>query len=618
MRKIAGVGPLGVLALSAILVVVGFHVAMGDYLLFHSDFLSLGVYIGGMALAVTALLAIPSALLFLTPHGLRARLYRLWALGLAVAIVTTFIMVAVAILGSVLEFAPIKRLVRYPFYLLAICGLPGAAAVVLHRKRAALVARVERLGLLSLAAIVVAVGMTAGLGRTNGAGAPGAAIGAGKHLVLLVLDGLPAQYIRAFSPAARPSAWDTVLGPALVFDGMRTTAAWTSAHFGALYTGRLEVVEGGRGAGERYGTFLRRLQREGVAIRWLSYHRSGMPEGSNAHLNDYSGLRSYLLTQNYTWIPEFLGLGYHVALSSPAIAQNLTSDAAKAVFGLLNVRGIRQTENALVDFLLPELKKLRRRSTNSFSMFHIGWDWVGRTDDRDVAGLPHAQEGLDRVSTKQAIAQIRERDYRYDPELEPFAAQKRRMVAIKMAVLGKRLAEFTAALDEDESLRDTSVIITADHGTMYRHGRFWYGFHPSEQVIRVPFAMLNVGRSGTDQRAFSTPDLTRSILDFFGVVGAASGALSMFGDRAHEEVASLTLASDKSNEWFLVILRQGLKYQVNLHPKGRGETAVLEVNGFEETLVDEIIGPPPEISGLIGRYLARFGIDKDRVHPVYR
>lgn len=618
MRKIAGVGPLGVLVLSAISVVVGFHVAMGDYLLFHSDFLSLGVYIGGMALAVTALLVIPSALLVLMPRGLRARLYRLWALGLAVAIVTTFIMIAVAIFGSVLDIAPIKRLVRYPFYLLAICGLPGAAAVLLHRGRAEIVARVEGLGLLSLAALVVAVGATAGLGRTSGAGAPGATIGVGKHLVLIVLDGLPAQYIRAFNPAARPSAWDAVLGPALVFDGMRTAAAWTSAHFGALYTGRLEVVEGGRGVGERYGTFLGRLQRQGVAVRWLSYHRSGMPEGSNAHLNDYAGLRSYLLTQNYTWIPEFLGLGYHVALSSPAMAQNLTSGAARAVFDLLNHRGIRQSENALLDVLLPELKKLRRRSTNSFMMFHIGWDWVGRTDDPDVAGLPHAQEGLDRAATKQAIARIRERDYRYDPELEPFAAQNRRKMAFKMAALGERMAEFTAALEQHDSLRDTRVILTADHGTMFRHGRFWYGFHPSEQVIRVPFAVLNAGRSGTDRRAFSTPDLTRSILDFFGVVGGGSVALSLFGEGTHEAVASLTLASDKSNEWFLVILRQGLKYQVNLHPLGRGETVVLELDGFDETSIDETIGPPPEISGLIGRTLARFGIDKDRVHPVYR
>ena len=46
------------------------------------------------------------------------------------------------------------------------------------------------------------------------------------------------------------------------------------------------------------------------------YHRSAVPEGTDYGINDYKGLRSFYLTDNFEFIPKFMNLDYHLINST--------------------------------------------------------------------------------------------------------------------------------------------------------------------------------------------------------------------------------------------------------------------------------------------------------------
>jgi hypothetical protein len=344
-----------------------------------------------------------------------------------------------------------------------------------------------------------------------------------------------------------------------------------------------------------------------------------MPEGSAAHTNDYRGLRSYLLTANTVWIPRLLHLDYHLAIANPGISQNLRGKMGRALFDWLNHRN-RAYDNLLTEQLLPLLREQHGYSRDTFTLFHTGWNGTGSVAEEARAQLPRAQdiEGLQDVA-RNASATIRANDYLYGPEMEPFAEKNTRNAGLSMIDLGVHLTDFMAALAADELLRDTVIIVTADHGSMYAKGRFWYGFHPNEEVVRVPLMMFNAERKGRDDRLVSTPDISASVLGFFGLQNGDSPGRSIFeADRGRDRTTTITLRSDRNKEWFLIISEPKLKYRINLHPEGRGETVTLRVDGYEETPVAETIGPPEGKADLIAAALHDYSIDVADIHPALR
>ena len=236
------------------------------------------------------------------------------------------------------------------------------------------------------------------------------------------------------------------------------------------------------------------------------------------------------------------------------------------------------------------------------------------------AQLPRAQEiaGIENIA-RDATQTIRDNDYRYGPELEPLAEKHRRGLTLSMADLGVHLTDFMAALAADDTLRDTVVIVTADHGSMYAKGRFWYGFHPNEEVTRVPLLIFNAGRTGRDDRLVGTLDIGASVLGFFGLARESESGHSVLAPGpGRARTHTLTLRSDRNKEWFLVLSEAARKYRVNLHPGGRGETATLRLDGYDETPVAETIGPPEGLAGEIAAAVRGYGIDPAEIHPALR
>ena len=605
-------GVVGSFFLVAASLGAGLHVLLGDYLLFHTDPLSLFVYLSAASFVVLPMLLVLSLPLQVVSRQGKQRIRVFAAMGLAVLVATVFLMLAVSFAGTWLDVTWVKRLARHPFYLFAACLLPALVAIIARRSPREIAARTEQLGLVLFAAAIVSVFVTQVI-------QPERAPGSGKHLVLMVLDGMPTQYLHSYEPAAPIGPLDQLASKGLLLTQARTSAAWTYAYFGTLYSGSTRVVEAPRDEKPAVESLLGRLQRGGAAARWIAYHRNGSPEGSAASINDYRGLRSYLLTENTAWVPRLLNLDYHMAIASVATAQNLRGALGRAVFNWLS-GGNQKYGGVLTELLLPQLREQRANAGDSFTLFHTGWNWLGDPAKEAQALLPAAQEiiGLADVAPGGS-EKIRASDYQYGPEFEPLAAQIRHGNSLKMIDAGVHLTDFLSALAEDESLRDTVVIVTSDHGSMYAKGRFWYGFHPNEEVIRVPLLIFNAGRTGQDDRLVSTLDVNASVLGFFGLSRESDSGQSLFGsNRDRASTTTLTLRSDRNKEWFLVISEPNRKYQVNLHPEGHGETVTLSLDGYDETPIAETIGPPEGKADLIAEAIRNYSIDPKVIHPALR
>ena len=331
---------LGLAYIYALLLVMAAHAIAKDSLLFHSDPLSLATYVAAAATVVVPVLFALASPAMLLPLGRRQALFRFCSLAAAAIITAAFFLLAVLFFSSLFELGLTDKVATRPRDTLGVIGvilLPIGVLIWRHKHPEFMVGRVGHVGLAILVAIVVGLPLSVGYHHLFRASAATAAEGSERHLVMLVLDGMPAQYLTAYDPGAIATPIDRVVDDALVFRQMRTSATWTHGFFGTLYTGRSEPVFGDASVPDGSDrNLLSWLQRSGVAARWMAYHRNGIPEASAGRVNDYSGLRSYFLTHNYAWIFETLGLDYHLTIAGPSISKNLANETIEAVFEALN------------------------------------------------------------------------------------------------------------------------------------------------------------------------------------------------------------------------------------------------------------------------------------------
>ena len=436
---------------------------------------------------------------------------------------------------------------------------------------------------------------------------PGVAGSEPKRVVLLIVDGLPTQYLRAYNPDAPASDLDAIIEDSLLFEQMRSSIPMTSDYHGILYTGQLNRPKGA-------DTVLAKLQRAGVAVQWISYHRNGFPEGSRAQTSAYHGLRSFFLTHKTAWIPKHLGLDHHLVIASESTTRNLSGWPAKSLFTWIN-QDPQAVDDPLGEILLPELEAQAARAERSLTIFHLGYYRF----PLDGEALARAQVLADIKHEDPVLQEIRDADYRYTPEHEPFALMMRDKTADHVSSFAQRFKAFHASLQDDEQLEDTVLIITSDHGSVFREGRFWYGYHGVEEVIRVPLFVTNFGKSGTDDRMLMTTDLSESLLDLFGLEsGLDNDALSIFGDHDRSQTVSLTRRSDVEKEWFLLIYENDQKIEVNLHRDSDGKIRILQLDGYTETAIDELTEPSAPLLRNIDHWLEQFAVRRLSVHPRYR
>lgn len=592
-----------------------------DNLFFHSDFASILVIDTVVSAALFAGLVVLAAPALAASRGVRRRANEVAALALAALIVGNFGFFFFDVLDREFRiFGLFRKLdAEFLFFVLwlVIVGLSGFG-LVRHGDRRGIVDRV--LLLARVAAPLGLVAFAALLGNAKLQAASTGDTGEPKQVVMIVLDGWPAQYLRAFNPAASPKPVDALLADALVLSNMRTSTAWTNAYFGTLYSGtprlafadvkarlrdqlRGDVALSGR-------NLLSVLQALGVNTRWMVGHRNAVPEASAAAVTSYNGFRSVFLTPRHAWLFDAVGLSYNLILPVSSNRSIKAGQRRSLLFDLLNPR--EKPDNVLTAYLLPEMRRMQRRHPRSFILFHVDWK-IGS------AKLPAAwdESAADR-SPKKVAKKIRQRDYRYRADQEWYAAWTREKTDRTMAVVGDKIAAFHARLVEEGLLDGTLLILTADHGSIFSKGRFWYGYHPSEEVLRVPFVVINGGRSGTDDRMFDTVDIPHSIIALFGDAAPLDDrAVSIFGDATKPVSASMTLRSNKNAEWYLAIYKVDEKFLFNLHPEGDGASQRLSVEDFDTAVVESGDGVVASVESELRRAFTEFGLVGQPVHAEF-
>jgi hypothetical protein len=612
MRKRPLIDRLALLFVFATVLVITLFAVFEDALFFHSDARSVVVVSTAFGLGLAVVLALVG--LCIAPIArARAAGDALLGLGIPALVVGAIALFILDLLqGEFKIFGFLKggwdEVINVGLSL--ACLVWVGRRLARHRGRAAIEARVTRLARVAAPALLAALVVLVVQGRaTKGGGGPP------RHVVVVVLDGWPAEALHTYNPAVPPRGVDSLFAQGRVYRDMHTNATWTHGYFGALYLGTTASTFRGRaplrhagGDGDESGwNVWSGLQRLGVTTRWIVFHQNGVPE--NRALSVYGGFRSIHLTHRYAPLLRALGLDYHLIMCGPASRKMAASPRRRAAFNPLNAGA--DVEDAFADVLLPELRALHADADRSFLLFHTGWT-------AGTVSLPPAWEtSAPRTERERLAAEIKKNDNRYDADAEWYAAELRAKTAQYTDVLGGRIERFLAAARAEGLLENTILILTADHGHMFDHGRFWYGFHPDEEVTRVPMVVFGADEPGVDDVPRETIDITRTIVEYLGGAERPDPrAVSLFepGDRAWTVTA--TLRSPVHHEWFVVLYTRERKYVCNVDPGSDGGCE--ERDRASRALLASGPGVADAIRPRLGRALRDFGFAAADIHPLYR
>lgn len=396
-----------------------------------------------------------------------------------------------------------------------------------------------------------------------------------QHVVLIVLDGLPSKFIPLFSGQNDVNTDAFIYDSGLVFSNVHTNAVWTNAYFGTLYSGRpidqpLSVTGPSK-------NLLSVLQENGVRIRSYLSHRNAFPESSASRIVNYNGFRS--IYSSSLFVPLFDALGLEYGLNLEGVDQeSKEEDVRRKVAAAFLPLPMTYNNEGLRKFFLHEIQVMQRQSERSLLIFHVPWP-VFSSDK------PLPKELGNIISSdieKKMWEKITINNNHYVAEDAPYVENLRCRIEFQMKDVLSNMSRFSENAKQMDLMKNTLIIFTADHGSIYSEGRMLYRYHPQEQVTSVPVIAFGLDRTGIDERSFETIDLTRTITDYFGIdIQYHPRARSMLKTGEKTFTECLTNSSKNYREWFIVIYKGGKKYVFNIHPEGKGE-------GLEQVFIDRV------------------------------
>ncbi|MGH9857596.1 MAG: sulfatase-like hydrolase/transferase, partial [Acidobacteriota bacterium] len=316
-----------------------------------------------------------------------------------------------------------------------------------------------------------------------------------KHVVLLVLDAMPSNYLHSFNTEVPPVRLDQFLKEAVVFRNMRTRTPWTNGFFGTLYSGGpWFTFEAWASTFNRWQravlhprwNLLTALQEKGVKTRWFVEHNAAIPESRQIY--GYRGLRSFLLGDKFSTLLDTFRIDYNLLLNLPG-TRSVVTPRRKPAYQLFNTEST--PNNILLDYLVPQMEKFRKQASRTFLVFHVRWPMsIGHT-------LTPQDYEIDQTEDPD-VNKIIGAGYRYTENEQWFAEKLAANYANNMAQGQKKLSDFLQECKKRNLMQDTLFIVTADHGEMAARGRLWYGYHPEEEILRVPMAIFFKGSAGVD------------------------------------------------------------------------------------------------------------------------
>jgi hypothetical protein len=527
---------LGLLFCLCLVAVACFLGVIDDQLLFKSDVVSLAHFFLGCALA----LFVPTAgAVALTLRGRAAPWLTRAILGLSSFgfLFSSFLYVT----------GPFMNLPAYFAWLMAFLAF---SLLVVPRHLDLPLAR-KKLGAVGKVALPVGAAAFLVLAGTGWVRRMGVSSQPTKNVVMVVLDGFSAYTLPVYNPREKAlPEFDALREQALLFKNVYTNHTHTSGYFSALYGGRKAECQS---AGEQ--NLFGLLQSAGVNARWSVYHPNAIPEATLAA--SYKGLRSNYLNDTLAIVPYAMGLDYHVYRFSGTRAND--APLVKLINRLLRQVEEKATSD-LRGYFETEVARLHADKRPFFLLLHT--NSAGEAPVHELAGPIRTELWEDpsrmEAAQKQFAQYINANDYTYRPSdtplIERAARDNRAVQTTGLRVIGSLLE----TLRKKGWDRDTVMLVTADHGKIFRNGRVNYGFHNDEDVTRVLMLAFNHSERGTSDRLRETIDVSKTVLDLFGVRESLDpSALSLFESRDKDFLSSLTLPSQLRSEVWMNLYFKG-------------------------------------------------------------
>ena len=156
-------------------------------------------------------------------------------------------------------------------------------------------------------------------------------------------------------------------------------------------------------------------------------------------------------------------------------------------------------------YIIDELKYAQSKSNKSFIYFHVSFS------ECIVQSQQEAEE--DMASFHKRITQS---DYIYTNSDANLVKKIRQRYVKRLLYFSKRMQNLLRIL-KIEGLEKTKIILTADHGTMLGKNKIYYGYHPNEEVTRVPFLLFNFDDFLIKNNCYDTLDIHYSLKALFNI-----------------------------------------------------------------------------------------------------
>lgn len=575
----------------ALWIAAAFFGLSDDLLFFHSDRLSKAYVLAALGFL---LLPLPLVVIGVSAAALR----RVDAVRIAGAFPLVLVLAGLLMFGGEWAFGKITTFAAY----LAALGAAIAAAAILVWRLPDRDTALDRAAYLSRVILLVALPVTVACGAYFHLSARAAGAVAPRHVVMILVDGMPSQLLSSYDPAVPPTELDRVAARGCTIRHAFTNRTYTNGYFAVFYTGRYD-----RSAKDSAGALPLRLDRDSAGFRWIGFHANGFPE--TARITGYRGLRSALLSDEWVWLPRLLGLHRHVFVTWDSTRRYM-GDRVNTLYEALN--GRTNEERIWGDLLPREVEDMQARFDRSFLLLHVS------TSKHTVQAMEDGEFGDASAEIEALLSHAAAHDYTYRPDQQSVVRRYQDTYRTRIDVFGRRLAAFLDGLERAGLAKDTLVIFTADHGSTFRDGHLWYGHHADEEVARVPLFLFGDGLSCRTDLMADTLDLRATIDRYLGLRDTVpTGRDLLAPSGAQKPLHVLNSRNDPLKTMYLQIRpAPGVRYLFNLHPDGDGRAVKGRVDGYD--VADAPIGDDPRAWTLLRDALAETGIAIETIHPALR
>lgn len=412
-----------------------------------------------------------------------------------------------------------------------------------------------------------------------------------ESIVLFISDGLPTYFLSAYNPQAQSAGLDDFISKSTVFKKAYSNLPYTGGFFKVLYSGQKDlekkVIDGG---------ILAKIQKK-YPVFINTYHFNAFPNTMKV-LGTY-GLRSYFLTQYYSWIPKVLNVPYHVNRYWGPVASERLPIRPRFLHAFMNHSFFHRDQVAqLHTQIFDEIEFFSQMNQAFLYIVLLPKSYSPNNPDINQLWRKPSPPGVSPV--RDAQDEIKKAGYLYDdknPNHLAFVDQEMGEFRVHKNEQFKSFELFFKKIQKlQEDGKKLKLVLTADHGFIMERGKVWYGRHFDEEVTRVPLIVYPAKSIKEDSELTETTDLSFSLVDHFvpehSRDAVAGKSISIFSDQIRKTslVTSVTQPiKDKTPKEYYVTVYNDKNEKKIFHAQGRP---------FDEKLLmaveDPEALPPPE------------------------